>query len=77
MIEQGKLKFGLKWGKYQVVDEMVKIAIFAYEVKFYLSGGILEMKGTYCFDKPARKSGTVGGSLTLSVYHLGIMACIF
>ena len=32
MIEQGKLKFGLKWGKYQVMDEMVKVAIFAYEV---------------------------------------------
>ena len=28
-------------------------------------------------DKPARKSKTVGGTLTLSVYHLGIMACIF
>ncbi|KHG13994.1 Guanine nucleotide-releasing factor 2 [Gossypium arboreum] len=75
MIEQGKLKFGLKWGKYQVVDEMVKIAIFAYE--FYSNGGILKMKGTYCVDKPARKSGTIGGMLTLSVYHLGIMACIF
>ncbi|KAG8490786.1 hypothetical protein CXB51_014006 [Gossypium anomalum] len=31
--EQGKLKFGLKWGKYQVVDEMVKVAIFTYEIK--------------------------------------------
>ncbi|KHG15602.1 hypothetical protein F383_23401 [Gossypium arboreum] len=30
-----------------------------------------------CVDKPARKSETVGGTLTLSVYHLGIMACIF
>ena len=28
-------------------------------------------------DKPAQKSETVGGTLTLSVYHLGIMACIF
>ncbi|KAG8500944.1 hypothetical protein CXB51_002957 [Gossypium anomalum] len=31
--KQGKLKFGLKWRKYQVVDEMVKVAIFAYERK--------------------------------------------
>ncbi|KHG30404.1 hypothetical protein F383_36381 [Gossypium arboreum] len=54
---------------------MVKIAIFAYE--FYSNGGILKMKGTYCVDKPAQKSETVGGTLTLSVYHLGIMACIF
>ncbi|KHG12623.1 hypothetical protein F383_20541 [Gossypium arboreum] len=29
------------------------------------------------FDKLARKSGTVGGSLTLSVDHFGIVACIF
>ena len=28
-------------------------------------------------DKLARKSETVGGTLTLSVYHLGIMVCIF
>ena len=39
MIEQGKLKFGLKWGKYQVVDEMVKVAIFAYEVSSYVNVG--------------------------------------
>ena len=39
MIEQGKLKFGLKWGKYQVVDEMVKIVIFAYEVSSYVNVG--------------------------------------
>ncbi|KHG11441.1 hypothetical protein F383_15860 [Gossypium arboreum] len=31
----------------------------------------------YSFDKPARKLGMVGGSLTLSVDHFGIMACIF
>ena len=39
MIEQEKLKFGLKWGKYQVVDEMVKVAIFAYEVSSYVNVG--------------------------------------
>ncbi|KHG28815.1 hypothetical protein F383_35194 [Gossypium arboreum] len=31
MIEQGKSKFGLKSAKYQVVDKMVKMTIFAYE----------------------------------------------
>ena len=29
------------------------------------------------FDKPARKLGMVGGSLTLYVDHFGIVACIF
>ncbi|KHG20958.1 putative acetolactate synthase small subunit [Gossypium arboreum] len=106
MIEQGKLKFGLKWGKYQVVDEMVKIAIFAYEewIRIQvtchwdiwaselvelspssLMGGLHGSLATYValmcklsiVDKPARKSETVGGTLTLSVYHLGVMACIF
>ncbi|KAG8474286.1 hypothetical protein CXB51_033609 [Gossypium anomalum] len=35
--EQGKLKFKLKWRKYQVVDEMVKVAIFAYEDRTEMS----------------------------------------
>ncbi|KAG8503622.1 hypothetical protein CXB51_001566 [Gossypium anomalum] len=35
--KQGKLKFGLKWRKYQVVDEMVKVAIFAYEDRTEMS----------------------------------------
>ena len=39
MIEQGKLKLGLKWGKYQVVNEMVKVAFFAYVVSSYVNVG--------------------------------------
>ncbi|KHG29782.1 hypothetical protein F383_35957 [Gossypium arboreum] len=31
MIEQGKLKSGLKSVKYQAVDKMVNMAIFVYE----------------------------------------------
>ncbi|KHG23264.1 Non-structural NS1 [Gossypium arboreum] len=45
--------------------------------KILVKWKILKMQVTYCVDKPARKSETVGGTLTLSVYHLDIMACIF
>ncbi|KHG20993.1 Lysosomal alpha-mannosidase [Gossypium arboreum] len=44
MIEQGKLKFRLKWEKYQVVDKMVKVAIFAYEY-WQVSSGLEIIRG--------------------------------
>ena len=47
MIEQGKLEFGLKWGKYQVVDEMVKVAIFAYEVSSCVFLGTAEFEDSF------------------------------
>ena len=65
-----------------IMQMMFYVCLYGY-VTCYLHVKLLSIYAYFLLfipcsvDKPARKSGTVGGSLTLSVYHLGIMACIF
>ena len=65
-----------------IMQMMFYVCFYGY-VTYYLHVNLLSIYAYSLLfipcsvDKPAQKSGTAGGTLTLSVYHLGIMDCIF